>query len=242
MSLFFCLPRELRDQIYEYALDTAPKTFKYDGLTLLATAGFPNTAEVDTNGLSPWIRTNKQMCAEAIEVFGRLRTFMAIEYEGRNLRFDHWPRRQRAILNPLVINQIVIKNITVARGFSQLPGGSRATGVLLRLLRSWQSNDLCLETKWMRQPLDPGWKNNGESDVFEEWNSFWNGRFRSVKIYIHYVTSTRNAAKQKMLELAEACARRLVGGDQGAVKKHLGTYDQSEIQYQKQCVTVERKI
>ena len=206
---FFRLPRELRDKIYQL-LDSTPTTFRYGDLVLLATVGFPSSIEVSRSGLPLWIMSNRQMCREAVEVFGRTRTFMAIRIVRPGWAHSpptHW-QHSTLMRNPLVINQRVIQNIAVVRGYSVKSGLGdwRPSARFLNLLKHMKTNDVCLETRWFRWSFKSYW-DNGDSWGLE--GREWIGRFRKVKICVQYAEAP-GSMSQEMLQLAGTWARRLV--------------------------------
>jgi hypothetical protein len=83
-SPFFSLPLEIRNSIYEYALGDESRTLSHNGDLVVAVPQFPprvlsrEDRAAIVSGLPAWIPTCKELCAEAVDVFIRTRTFESI--------------------------------------------------------------------------------------------------------------------------------------------------------------------
>jgi hypothetical protein len=72
--LFFTLPRELREQIYDYALDGVSIKYQY-GIALI-TASYGESGPAHSAFFSFWMHTNRTLLLEASEQFHRHARFM----------------------------------------------------------------------------------------------------------------------------------------------------------------------
>ena len=218
-SLFFRLPREIRDEIYERALGTTSTTLKHGDLTVVVTPTAPtalttsrNLATTDTIGLPAWFLISKQVCSEALGVFGNTRFFVAKEYFKRDERFSHWPR-PRTFLNPLVFNANVVLKIACSTPFPFEATVHRANREFRNALTRLKVEDLCLQTTWIRANERSVWALLGSSGItdLEEWSSFWSGKFKEVELRLMVDCHNAPRVLEKASKLAEVHATRLVG-------------------------------
>jgi len=151
------------------------------------------------------------MCSEALAVFGVTRLFFASKYISREVRYGHWPR-PKAMLNPLVFNACVVRNILTSGEMQLLYHGvGDATREFLRKLKQFNVHDICLETSWIRAKRDNSWDVR-EARTYGKWSDFWNGKCWKVQIIVMARLHADEALSQ-LSNIAERCAQRLVGGD-----------------------------
>jgi hypothetical protein len=197
-------------------------------------------------GLPRWLIVCEQILTEAIEVFSRTRFFEAIPGAlppGASPWFDSptkvpgaskIPQVSRASpINPLLINCHGLRNIIIApvrcSYFSSGPPHPTLfqivrrregpTTAFLDLVERLGNRNLCLELHWDRwwscKEAAIRW-NQRDEDVLDVLGAEWIGRFRQVGISMAYYTK-KGDGLQGMMEYAETCARRLVGGEQETV-------------------------
>lgn len=88
-SIFFRLPREICDEIYEYALGVNPTCHVHNGLrigTVHRSSYYHNTFITNyqlklVSGLPQRILGSKRICSEALGAFGQTRKCLAIKYK-----------------------------------------------------------------------------------------------------------------------------------------------------------------
>ncbi|KAF2833760.1 hypothetical protein CC86DRAFT_400364 [Ophiobolus disseminans] len=117
-SPFFRLPRELRDEIYKYALGSEPSIMTHGQSVVLVTRGTPDRedAATRTRSLPSWLQNSKTICSEALGVFGYTQTFAAIDFGvEQSLSRKRGYLEPRPKRNSLVFYANVIRNIAVRK-------------------------------------------------------------------------------------------------------------------------------
>ena len=164
-SPLFCLPREIRDQVYEHAFGDEPTRLFYDPLMVLIINIFPSEEvaypeEDVAKGLPTWILGSKQLCSEALCVLGKSRYFSPID----DLQFQHSIHNDhsRGILNPLAINLKVINHV----GFLEIYSCEvkEMHEYFLQLLRKFRAADLASGSSPNLLSFKTIWRTYGKKD------------------------------------------------------------------------------
>jgi len=152
------LPRELQDGIYEHAFGPTCYTFSYGPEEILTVPDYPIETSI---GLPEWLLSSKQMCLEALEVFGQTRIFGFYKTYPRTLRAD------ASMLNPLVLNPVVVRNVEVdtnTAGYYRQEDINRLLLKKLETAKSLTTRDLCLKLCCI-------WRANYEVDPSTMWSN-----------------------------------------------------------------------
>lgn len=167
-SPLFHLPREIRDQIFELALGPSPNVLEHDELTIIATPAVPlitaTSADTDTDskGIPELFLSCKQVCSEALEVFGNTRYFIAKE---EDVRFA----RPKTYMNPLVFSPNLVRDIALPATKSDQWDTKLAQAFFLRALVPFQFNALSLETSWLHPYIIHPGTGKAKSPQFDLW-------------------------------------------------------------------------
>jgi hypothetical protein len=258
-SMFLQLPREIRDQIHIQALDGLWHVLRCGNFSVILSIDVDSHEGPGTQkGLPLWVATCKQMTTEGIEVMLRTRELLPIHVLGKSTT---------SVPNALVFKQGQIRHIVVRDHFVTMPTilhdmvsvskikiVQSAVDEFLAMLKHGDIRDACLKLSWNRgwhvanhvrqNPYCPEWL-PGEPEIYiENWDSWWDGRFRKVTIEVNLYADpdTEGGATTDLVELAKTCAKRLVGyGGDLTVEKFKVTLDAGMGDWSRRIV-VERKI
>jgi hypothetical protein len=129
----------------------------------------------------------------------------------------------------------------------------RTISRFLKLMKRYGTRNMCLVIGWERywdmrecswSSPAPDWI-DGEKDIHDHpcLDDEWNGKFRKVTIKIEYHSKGGNAT-EKMVDLAEVSARRLVGADRVhklGWTEEIESIERGRPRWEK-CLVVERKV
>ncbi|KAI0583794.1 hypothetical protein TUN199_07720, partial [Pyrenophora tritici-repentis] len=177
-SSFFRLPRELRDQIYDYAFGEIGTKFRTRNMYILAR----RESREMRQGLPNWLRTNKQICYEALAFFGSTHVFTdepLYEEWTDEPPYEEWTSSADSDLTtPLVFNKDIIRNVGWSHTYFQ-PGDP-----FLVLLRQLDVTVSTLHLEWF--PYMGYWNTSSIDDQIAEWAAVHlhsrEGSLRKVKI------------------------------------------------------------
>jgi hypothetical protein len=156
------LPQEIRNRIYDYALgskaikikhehllvkDARRKTYDHGILEVIISPGLPdlNDKSAQIIGLPSCLKSNEQICSEALELLGATRTFTASKYKNLGIVSPqlHWSLPFDCP-NTLVFNSSVIQNIPISKGLSVI----RPQRQFLMVPKEMKAKDLYLHIVW----------------------------------------------------------------------------------------------
>ena len=209
---FFQLPREVRDNIYEFAFGNDEHQFNYRGLKIAATTTNPNTHSTCLQGLPEWILASRSTCTEAIETFHRTRAFSP-----RTREFG----KTDAVPNALVLHSNAIRNIElcyVSCAYVRL-GDARhdvPPRMFLAYLQPFLASDLNLKLDWSESRChfcgNRGEYNSVSEHVqnYENWGRTWVGCFKQVVIDLTTCQMSAQGLEDLRMRF-EARSKRLVG-------------------------------
>jgi hypothetical protein len=224
------LPQEIRKHIYDYALgskaikikhehllvkDARRKTYDHGILEVIISTGLPDLNDKSTKivGLPSWLKSNKQICSEALELLGATWTFTASKYKNLSTVSPelHWPLPFDCP-NTLVFNSSVIQNISISKRLSII----RPERQFLMVLKEMKAKDLYLYMVWDLSLDLARWIRKVDLWV-SEWSTgdtkgdapYWNGKLRRVKKVV--TSNTAPIHKLDTLNAADALLLRLVG-------------------------------
>jgi hypothetical protein len=125
--------------VYEQALGDEHTKLSHGSLIILTTNIFPyyNDAHSD-KGVPTWILGNKQLCSEALSVFGKTRIFIPFGFQYYDPTNDPSPP-PRVIFNSLVVNLNVINHVASQDIFLD---NLRVVHRFLDVLRKFRAADL----------------------------------------------------------------------------------------------------
>jgi hypothetical protein len=177
------------------------------------------------------MRSCRQITTEALEVIARTWSF-----EGSSPTISQRPKEKAEIETPnsIIFHRDVMRNIAVREHLNIDSEENKTVRVgrhldiqepiqrFLGLLKQLNGQNLCLELEWSRwwhrcDESDPFWHApqwvDGEPEIYtEDWDDWWNVRFRKVKIVINLsMNPSDGGAGADLINVAESCARRLVG-------------------------------
>ncbi|KAI4620175.1 hypothetical protein J4E80_004701 [Alternaria sp. BMP 0032] len=166
-------------------------------------------------GLPNWLRSNKQLCSEALLCFGATRTFVIIDYyDYTNYTKAHSnPPDMAGLTNSLVMNRNVIRHIAIRREVDQLMDDDPK---FLVLLQGLQVENLTMDLEWSHRLDYESDDEDSLEDCIEEWDTldvgYWEGRLQKLKITIPTRREYGDEAfHTKTFDLAERLATRLFG-------------------------------
>jgi hypothetical protein len=182
---------------------------------------------------SLWMRSCKQITTEALEVIASTWTF-----EGSSSTISKRPaeKAENDKPNPIVFHCNVMRNIAVRENLNTNSVDNKTVRVgrhldiqepiqiLLGLLKHLNVQNVCLDLEWSRwwhrsDESDPFWHApewvDNEPEIYtEDWDDWWDARFRKVKIVINLsMDPSGGGAGADLVGVAESCAKRLVGQD-----------------------------
>jgi hypothetical protein len=244
-NTLFRLPREIRDIIYEYALYTTHDVFYPEGHIM--SIDLPRNKagkSISRRGLVPWLRTNKQICSEALHIYGSTRTFSAMYWSdpAKDSFLRDIPLEKQPPSSPLVFNANVIRKIAITK-FISMPREDEKK--FLTFLHCRGVKDLDVEIIWFRNS-GAIWSDLTYEEQAADWDvpqaGCWDSKLKRIKT--NYPTSGEKPeeSEQAMAIFAgtERLARRLVG--QGAeVVSELVEFDKCQKGWTKTLV-VERRV
>lgn len=253
-SPFFHLPREVRDQIYDFAFGSDTFTIKYAALDFRITPTYYHPKDVlplryippPPRGIPAWIRSCKHICVEALELLGRLRAFEPIV-------LDHVVEASKAHhQNPILFQTGILRNILLNPNCYVLErkvlrvqhldaSGQDQLAKFLNFLHELNFKNLSLYTTWSRDWHQmcmlhnrSCWPSYNHPDLlmdepeafFNEWKGIWNGMFQRIQITLHFFAPpTVQDASLLILQAAEVFAERLVGEGARLSLAYLGMID-----------------
>jgi hypothetical protein len=204
----------------------------------------PANEVVSTNsrcGLAPWLRTNKQICSEALNVYGSTRTVSAMYWTDPAAVDDTTDSFRNGVSSLLVFNANVICKITITKIISHPREDDKK---FLAFLHHCGVRDLDVETIWFLEPAR--WSDLTYEDQADDWDTpevgCWDGKVKRVKITYLTCGEKPEDSVQAMAIFAgtEALMWRLDG--QGAkVILELVEFDKCQKGWTKTLV-VERKV
>jgi len=241
-SLLLELPAELREKIYAYVFGPSPRAITASKETSVQASVrdfstpsryYPGYAII---GLPKCLLVNKQIHAEAIDVFRRWRTFVFDDpipsMEDINLLDEP---RARPAFNSLTyggsgkIASVVLQPGRTVQFKLHWPVRPKYTRrEIARFLEKAKEDDTelldciyqglgenaCLDLHWdrmwCRTSLIGGEWLEGEKEMMDCFDERWSGRFRKVCVHVRYGGAEWLFA-QKMMKTARKCSRRLVG-------------------------------
>jgi len=240
-NLLLDLPAELRQQIYAYVFGASPRAFT----TSKETSVQASVRDFETpsryypgyaiTGLPKWLLANKQIHAEAMDVFRRWRTFVFDDpmpvWEDPDLLYGKPERSFNSLTygGSANIDRVVFQPGRTVRLRLHNPVRPKYTrGEIARFLGKAKEDDAelldcihrglgenaCLDLywdrMWCRTSLIGGEWLEGEKEMMDSFDERWSGRFRKVCVHVRYGGAEWLFA-QKMMKTARKCSRRLVG-------------------------------
>ncbi|KAF2833762.1 hypothetical protein CC86DRAFT_376869 [Ophiobolus disseminans] len=250
-SALLVLPREIRDKVYEHAFGDETRGFIHN-LCGVAAYKQPTRRTLDVPGLlglPKWPLNCKLICTEAMDLFGRTRSFegfpqevflqldpgwefldiqaisitKVIESAGSpapNLLTFNFNVMRTIYLQPWVCEWKLCVDCIIRRRYVE------ATTAFLALVRAFDSQGLCLQTVWDmwwyedKRLSAKSWDKD-EVKMFDFLEDRWDGRFRKVHITLPCRTMDEDAAHNRT-KFAEKFSRRLVGDSGGKVSLEWG--------------------
>jgi hypothetical protein len=191
-NTLFRLPRELRDKIYEYALDTTSDVFYPEGHIM--SIELPRN-KVDKHplrrGLVAWLRTNKHICSETLHYYRSTRIFSAMYWSDpardngfRDVSLRDIPPENRPPPSPLMFNANVIRKIVITK-FISMPREDDKK--FLTFVHCREVKDLDVEVIW----FGAIWSDLAYEEQAADWDvpqaGRWDGKLKRIKI--NYPTS-----------------------------------------------------
>jgi hypothetical protein len=266
-SVFLQLPLEVRNQIYADAFSGWSMIFTHGRIDVIARDSRywrkrktrPRGQRV---GLPSWMRSCKQITAEALEVIARTWNFESSSPISNRpeVNIDNGKP------NLLVFHRGVMRNIAVrepldsdcdqdfVRTIKRHLDIEEPIHEFLGILKHQGLENACLELEWTRWwhragESDPFWYaphwGNGEPEIYTvDWDDWWNGKFRKVRIVVYFWDDPDNGhAAAGLVEVAEACAKRLTGpgGKTSSEGKYFEMLNTAEKIWRRK-VTVERRV
>jgi hypothetical protein len=265
-ALLFGLPEEIRDQIYSYAFTHEAREFTCGDFYVQADEDLQyeacfNDDSSTLRGLPGWLLGCKQLCTEALAVFGRTRHFAHTEWTRTTSQGGpdtHAPR----ITNSLIFHSGSMTNIVIRsalyptlryRNRTLLLITTRAPNPMvdwLDMVKICRGREICLDLVW-------DWRWHGDSGngtpqgledktkVFRAPDDSWNGAFRKVRVILIYHPRTGHGVSKLMKE-AETCASRLVDGEVArstmSWKEELELPSEGSHAKWHRCLVVQRKV
>ncbi|KAL6712183.1 hypothetical protein ACN47E_000060 [Coniothyrium glycines] len=203
------LPRELRDQIYDYAFGPEHLVFHRHDSGLHICLERPEYFGIKSH-LPAWIRTNKQICSEAVDVLSRTRIFSI-----HTIRSEAHDSKK----SPLIFNPTMLRNVRIQISSAGARFG-RGLNKLLWTISENSSRASTVEITWW------AYRDVGYIDyVLESINSLkqecW-GVFAKVEILITCTFKMDDV----LLQLIKQFASRLVSkeGERSNVQETQGSF------------------
>ncbi|KAH6875253.1 hypothetical protein BKA58DRAFT_418829 [Alternaria rosae] len=212
------LPAELREKTYAYIFGPSPRAITASKETSVRasvrcfTTPSPYYPGYAIIGLPKRLLANKQIHAEAMDVFRRWRT---LTYGGSgnidSVAFQPGRTVQPKLRTPFRLDY------TPGEVASFFEKAREDDGKFLDCIRRGLGENACLDLYWDRMwcgreyihPHCREWL-DGEEEMVDYFDERWSGRFRKVCVHVRY-GGTEWPFAQKMLKTAREGSRRLVG-------------------------------
>ena len=239
------LPAELREKIYAYVFGPSPRAFTTGKQTSVKASvrGFTTPSRYYPGyaiiGLPKWLLANKQIHAEAMDVFRRWRTFVFNDPVPVIKDADFfYGKPARSAFNSLTyggsgnIASVMFQPSRTVQSKLRTPFRLDYTpGEAARFLEKAKKDDTifldciyhglgenaCLDLYWDRMWCRSSFIHyyggewlEGEEEMMDCFDERWTGRFRKVCVRVRYGEAEWVFA-QKMMKTARKCSRRLVG-------------------------------
>ena len=205
-NLFYQLPRELRDTVYEHALRDESLNFNHRGLNISASSGIEKK-DISRLGLPQWLLTSRLICSEGIDTF--LRTcYFSPRYRKPNHPYPP---------NTLLLHKNSIRNIKRQCPFPGYwsdadwnePSIHYAPFLMfLQYMQPFLVEEPSLMIEWVDEAAS--WLMPRELAMYENWPKRMHGRFCTVEIDLLNRRESQQDHRVRK-ECAEKCAKKLVG-------------------------------
>jgi len=236
-ALFFNIPLEIRDQIYNEVFGDQARDLTYEDLTIRVYREVPQIINVSSTsairGLPRWVLSCKQICTEALAELSRTHIFEATR---RRIKLDYQSCRRGlpstmpapSMHNPLVFREgsfwhVVLRIGALAAprrdyicsfGFGLEPAeyadGDPILG-WLALVKICRGYGLRLSVVWERYDYNDINYLSREGKAFGFLDGAWIGVFRNINVIATYKAKGDIGGLEGMMEFAEAWIRQLLG-------------------------------